>query len=71
MNIILSLLLIGLVFLSSSLHIFQVWKMNDRKTLKVQITIMSLAIIAGILIIYNSQDSSIASLLNHLSPLEK
>jgi hypothetical protein len=71
MKIILSLLLIGLVFLSSGLHIYHVWKKNDRKTLTVQIAIISLAIIAGILYIYDFQDTSIASVLNHLSPLEK
>lgn len=70
MNILLSLLFISLVVATSGLHVFFIWKRKDYKTLFVQIGMIGLAIIAGVLSIYNIPDLySIAKLLNLLSPL--
>jgi len=71
MKILLSLLFIGLVVISTGTHSYFVWKNKDYKTLKVQAGIISVAIIAGIFLIYGYQDPSISSILNRLSPLEK
>ncbi|MGJ7919454.1 hypothetical protein [Neobacillus sp. LXY-4] len=71
MDILFSLFFIGLVLLSSGIHAYFVWKKEDYKTLKVQVGIISLAILGGIFLIFNYNDASIASLLNGLSPLEE
>jgi flagellar biosynthesis/type III secretory pathway M-ring protein FliF/YscJ len=71
MKIILSLLLIGLMIISIAPQSYQILKKREKKTLFVQVGIIGLAIIAGIFLIYDIRDPSIASLLNKLSPIDK
>ena len=71
MNIIKSLLFIFLLAISSGSHTYHVWKKQDYRTLKVQIGIMSLAILVGLLLIFYFQTYSIAYFLNELSPIDK
>jgi hypothetical protein len=71
MNLIKSLLFIFLVAISTGSHTYHVWKKQDFRTLKVQIAIMSLAILTGLLLIFFFQTYSIAYFINELSPINK
>lgn len=70
MNILISVLFIILVLGTSGLHMYFIWKKKEYKTLFAQLGIIGLAIVGGVLTIYNSPDLfSISKLLNLLSPL--
>jgi cell division protein FtsW (lipid II flippase) len=71
MKILLCLLLIGLVMITTLPYTFRELKKQEFKTLFVQMGIIGLAIIAGILIIYDLRDPSISRMLNILSPIGK
>ncbi|KQL54892.1 hypothetical protein AN964_16195 [Heyndrickxia shackletonii] len=69
MKILFSIILILLIFVTTGLQLFYVWKKGDRKTMWVQIVIMAIAMIGGIMAIYNENTPSLAYFLNRLSPL--
>jgi hypothetical protein len=70
MNILLSLLFILVVIGTSGLHVYFIWKKKEYKTLFAQLGLIGLAILGGVLTIYNTPDLfSISKLLNLLSPL--
>jgi cell division protein FtsW (lipid II flippase) len=71
MKILLCLLLIGLVMITTLPYTFSELKKQEYKTLFVQMGIIGLALIAGILIIYDFRDPSISRMLNILSPIGK
>jgi cell division protein FtsW (lipid II flippase) len=71
MKILLCLLIIGLVMITTLPYTFRELKKQEFKTLFVQMGIIGLAIIAGILIIYDLRDPSISRMLNILSPIGK
>lgn len=71
MKILLCLLLIGLIVLSITPHFYFVWKKKDYRTLMIQVGIIGLAIVSGIIAIYDVNIPSLSGLLNTLSPLEK
>jgi len=68
MKILFSIILILLIFVTTGLQLFYVWKKGDRKTMWVQIVIMAIAMIGGIMTIYNESTPSLAYFLNRLSP---
>jgi lipoprotein signal peptidase len=70
MNILLSILLPIIMFVSAGSHLYFVWKNKDKKTFIVQITIICFAALGGILAIYNIMDPSISKILNTISPLK-
>ncbi|MDR4949805.1 hypothetical protein [Neobacillus cucumis] len=70
MNILISVLFIILVLGTSGLHMYFIWKKKEYKTLFAQLGILGLAIVGGVLTIYNFPNLfSISKLLNLLSPL--
>jgi multisubunit Na+/H+ antiporter MnhB subunit len=69
MNILFFLLFIFLVFSSSGVHTYFVWKKKDYRTLKVHIAIIVFAILSGIILIFMPDTYSITNILNELSPL--
>lgn len=71
MKILLSLTLILLIFLSSAAHGYFLMKKQDYRTLKVVVSIISLAIISGVLMIFGILEPSIASMFNSLNQLIK
>ena len=71
MKLLLILLFVLLIGATSGVHLYYVWKKKDMKTLIVQVSIIGLAIIGGICLIYDLNDPSISNLLNTFSPLEK
>ncbi|HJV18119.1 MAG TPA: hypothetical protein VJ546_12235 [Bacillales bacterium] len=71
MEIVVSILLIGLMFITTLPYTFQVLKKKEFKVLFVQLGILGLAIIGGILLIFEIRDPSISSMLNQLSPIGK
>lgn len=68
MKILLSLLFILLIFATSGIHTYIVWKRKDFKTLYIQLGIIGLAVILGVITIYNFDIPSISKQLNMLSP---
>jgi hypothetical protein len=71
MNILLCLLLVLLIGVTTGTHVYFVWKRRDYKTLVVQISLIGLAVITGILVIYDLRDPSISEMLNTVSPFKK
>jgi hypothetical protein len=71
MRILLCLFLIGLMIITTIPYSYKVLKKGQYKTLFVQGGILGLAIIAGILLIYDVRDPSISNMLNKLSPIGK
>lgn len=71
MRIILTLLLIGLIVMTTVPFSYNVLKKGQYKILFVQAGIIGLAIIAGIFLIYGIREPSISSIFNTLSPIGK
>jgi len=65
------LLFVGLVAISTGPHLYYLWKREERNTFKVVIGILSLAAVAGLILIFGIQVPSIASLFNSLNDLVK
>ncbi|WP_318505306.1 hypothetical protein [Bacillus sp. T3] len=65
------LLFVGLVVISTWPHLYYLWKREEHKTFKVVIGILSLAAVAGVILIFGIQVPSIASLFNGLNDLVK
>lgn len=71
MKILSFLLFIGLVVVSTWPHLYNLWKREEHKTFKIIVGIVSLAAVAGIILIFGIQVPSIASLFNGLNDLVK
>jgi hypothetical protein len=70
MNLFTALLFTILVLVTSVSHVYFIWKKKEHKTLAIQLGIIGMAIIGGVLVIYEIQNFlSISRLLNFLSPL--
>jgi hypothetical protein len=66
-----SIVLIVLILLTSGVHVYFVWKKGDRRTLYTQLSLLGLAIIAGILGVWGVTEPSISTLINGISPFKK
>ncbi len=71
MKILLSLVLIFLICISSTTNCYFLIKNKDYRTFKVVVSIISLAVVSGILLIFEIKGYSIASIFNGLSQLVK
>jgi len=68
MKVLLSLLIILLIAITAASTIYHSWKNKHFKIVVVQLGILGLAVILGIIKIYDLKETSIAKLLNIISP---
>lgn len=71
MKILSFFLFVGFVVISTGPHLYYLWKREEHNTFKVVVGIVSLAAVAGIILIFGIQVPSIASLFNSLNDLVK
>lgn len=71
MKILLSLLFIILIGISLATNSYYLLKNKEYRTLKVVMGIISIAIVSGILLIFEVHEHSIASIFNGLNQLVK
>jgi hypothetical protein len=62
------LLFLLLIGITSSFQLYSSWKKKDKKVMFIQISILSLAIILGGVLIYEIQLPSISKMFNIISP---
>lgn len=71
MKVLVSLILIVLIWLSSASHLYYLLKKQEYRTLKVIVSMISLAIISGVLMIFGILEPSIASMFNSIHQIVK
>ncbi|WEG14653.1 hypothetical protein PU629_09935 [Pullulanibacillus sp. KACC 23026] len=68
MKVAMSLLFILLIFITSGIHLYFVWKKKDYRTLYVQFGILAMAIVLGVWAIWGNSVMSISNLMDAISP---
>lgn len=68
MKTLIFLLFLLLIGITSSFQLYSSWKKKDKKVMFIQISILSLAIVLGGVLIYEIQLPSISEMLNMISP---
>jgi membrane protein CcdC involved in cytochrome C biogenesis len=68
MKTLIFLLFLLLIGITSSFQLYSSWKKKDKKVMFIQISILSLAIVLGGVLIYEIQLPSISKMFNIISP---